>query len=219
MIKLVVGLQSKIDRMQEKMDMMEKNMENRGESEREEKTTGDRRMEEMVEKRMVYATEEQMERDRRRKNIVIVNLKESSKTDSAERKAEDLSNAKQLLEKVVTITEGELIEPIRLGKEGGNRPRMLRITVRTEEKRNEVVRNAFRVNEGVTEAKERRYINPDYTLKERERNKVLRDEKRGREKNGETNLIIRDGQIIKRRDRPSPEADTTERKNDSVGSG
>ena len=96
-------------------------------------------------------------------------MKESTMSEAEERRREDLREVKTLVGKVVHVDDGDISEPVRLGKMGGNKPRMLKVTVGSEVKRKEILRKASQVNAGVKDAKERVHINPDLTNKERER--------------------------------------------------
>ena len=125
-----------------------------------------------------------------------MNLKESTQTEFEERKKEDLAATKNLLGKLVTLESDDLVEPVRLGKVGGNRPRMLRVTVKSEEKKKEIIRKAPELNKGVTINDKRICVNSDYTQKQREKNKELRAEKQKRMNEGEENLVIRNGKIV-----------------------
>ena len=68
--------------------------------------------------------------------------------------------------------------PVRLGVENaGNRPRLLRIEVQTEEMKYKILKNASKLNEGKDWSDPtRRYVNMDYTAKERQINKELREQ-------------------------------------------
>jgi hypothetical protein len=154
------------------------------------------KIEEVVDRKLAAALEEHQEIEKRKRNILIVNLKESAKTSIEERKEDDIEAARNLLSKLTEVGEETLKEPIRLGKVGGHRPRMLRLTVNTEEKKREIMRKAPELNLGVTEAKNKIYVNHDLTQKQREKNKELRAELARRTGEGEENLAIRGGKIV-----------------------
>ena len=60
------------------------------------------------------------------------------------------------------------------------------------------MKKAYKLNTGVTNKNEKVYINHDLTPKEREAEKLLRDELRERRENGEEDLVIRNGRIVRR---------------------
>ena len=161
------------------------------------------KIEEVVDRKLAEAMNEQREVERRKKNLIIVNLKESSKTDIKERIQEDLSAAKKLLGKLVYLEDDDITDPIRLGKEGGNKPRLMRVTIKTEKKKQEIHKKAPELNREVRDKDKRVFVNPDYTKKERETHKMLRDEMKKRIENGEQNLAIRQGKIVTLRPRIS----------------
>ena len=157
------------------------------------------KIEEVVEKKLAEVIDEQKEKDKRKHNLIISNLKESAKTDLKERQEEDVNMVRETLSKLVTLTESDVVEPVRLGKVGGTKPRLLKVKIRSEEKRREILKNAPKMNEKVQDQSKKIYINPDYTPKERELNQALRQERKQRMAQGETDLIIRDGKIMKRK--------------------
>ena len=156
--------------------------------------------------------EEKLEREKRKNNIIIVNMKESTKTDLRERKENDRAAAKTLLEKLVPLEDCDIGEPTRLGKEGGNRPRMLRVTLKSEE---QILKKAPEVNKNLKSNDKKIYINSDFTPKQREQNKILRAEMKRRTEEGEEDLTIRHGKIVVwkklntyKKDNPSEKAST-----------
>jgi hypothetical protein len=62
-----------------------------------------------------------------------------------------------------------------------------------------IIKNQKKANEGKTDRKTFLYINHDLTPLEQEKDKILRDELKKRRADGETNLIIRNGNIVTRR--------------------
>ncbi len=76
---------------------------------------------------------------------------------------------------------------------------MLRVTVKTEPKQKEILKKAPQLNKQVTDQSRKNYINPDFTPKERELNKRLRAERKERYERGEKDLVIRDGNLVKKR--------------------
>ena len=149
-----------------------------------------------MDRKLAEAMEEQREIDKRKNNLIIVNMKESTRVEIEERKYDDLTAARTLFERVVSLDQGDVVEPVRLGRMGGNLPRMLRVTVKSEEKKKEILRKAHELNSSVTDSKKKVYINSDYTQKQRETYKALRAEKHRRTEEGEQNLVIRNGKIV-----------------------
>ena len=162
----------------------------------------DKILEEKVEKKVAEMFEEQLEKEKRKLNIIMVNLPESKAESAEERKKEDLIEAKKIVQKVTDekIAE-EVTNPIRLGKVNigrDKRPRLVRLSIKTEEGKRQVMKNIHKVNQGVRKAEDKVYINHDATAKEREMFKGLMTEMKERKDKGETDLVIRGGKIVKR---------------------
>jgi hypothetical protein len=157
----------------------------------------EQKIEEVVDKKLAEVMEEQKEVEKRKLNLIIWNMKESTKVEVAEKKEDDLLAAKSLLEKLVPLEDDDVVDPVRLGKVSvGKRPRMLRVTLKREEKKREILRKAPELNRNVPEERKRIYINPDHTQKQREQHKALREEKKRRTQAGEENLAIRNGKVV-----------------------
>lgn len=155
------------------------------------------KIEQIVDRKIAEALEEQKEVETRKKNLILVNIKESSKTDIKERMEEDLSTAKEVISKLVALEPDDISDPVRLGRENmNNHPRLMRITIKTEKKKLDIQRKAPELNKDMTNKEDRIFINPDYTRKEREAHKKLREEMKKRTIEGETNLAIRKGKIV-----------------------
>ena len=89
---------------------------------------------------------------------------------------------------------------IRLGRKGGPKPRLLKITVETEEEKAAILRNVKKLRLPSTpEHLRRMFITPDLTLREWEVNKALRCELTERNKSGHQ-FKIKNGRIVQRRD-------------------
>ena len=160
----------------------------------------DEKIEEAVDRKVTEVLEESKEKEQRKLNITVANLPESMVGTVKERRREDSEKVKHLVKKITNIEGGDLRDPIRLGPIliGQNvRPRLLRMVVRTEEMKAEIMRNVYRLNEGV-EFADRVYINQDSTPRERE---TLKVEMMRRVAEWEADLVIRNLQIVKRRPR------------------
>lgn len=153
---------------------------------------------EIVDKQIDDRLEEQMEIEKRKKNLIFVNVKESVRTEIEERQRDDLGKVREILGEVMKIEEADISNPVRLGKVGGNKPRYLRVTVVSEEKKWRILKKTKELNKNKDEKERKKwiYINPDYTTKQREENKALREEMRRRKEGGEKDLIIRKGKIV-----------------------
>ena len=65
--------------------------------------------------------------------------------------------------------------------------------------RNQILKNAAKANvKGTKDPKKKIYINMDYTKKEREENKELRDQLRSMSEEERKKVMIKNGRIVKR---------------------
>ena len=71
---------------------------------------------------------------------------------------------------------------------------MILVTVNDKEAKRQILRNAAELRQ--ISVWKNIFVSPDFTFKERQANKILRDELKRRRSQGETNLIIRNGKII-----------------------
>lgn len=185
-LKMLESLKSRIDDMESKHD-----------------ACSDENIDKKIEQKVGEYMEEMQEREKRKLNIIVVNLPESGKDSAEERKQEDRDRVRQLVSRTVDdVDSTELDNPIRLGpiKIGQNaRPRLLRMTVQNVETKKKILKNVAKLNRNVPFEK-RVFINDDSTPKERERIKELRAEMQVRKENGEQNLMInyREGKIMTR---------------------
>ena len=128
-----------------------------------------------------------------------MNLPESTDESPDERKREDLTRARELIEGMTDQEMAkEVKDPLRLGhiKVGrGAKPRFLKL-VRSEKAKAAITKNAAKWNREMTDPAKRVFINHDTTVKEREAFKKLRAELRTRTEVGEQNLAIRGGKVV-----------------------
>ena len=169
------------------------------------KSTDDK-IEDAVERKMTLIVEEAREKDKRKQNIIIANLPESTEVMLEERKREDRVRVRVLVSKITDVPGADIDEPMRLGQMqiGYNaRPRLLRMVVRTDDAKQKIMKNVYSLNEGIPFDK-RVYINNDCTPLERENYKALKAEMARRVEGGEKDLIIRNMKIVKRQPRQFP---------------
>ena len=99
----------------------------------------------------------------------------------------DMEEANRLIEEI-TEEKINISDPVRLGRVNiGTRPRLLRITVESEESKFKILRNAAKLNRQKDPSR-RVYINTDYSVRERETHKKLRHELKERQAKGEQNI-------------------------------
>ena len=177
----------------------------------------DKKIEAAVEKKLNEMIGEKEEKEKRKLNIVISNIPESSAENPEQRQAEDLQKVREKIDELGF--EGRLgkqvVNPVRLGRFSvGQRPRLLRVSTLKEDDKKYIMQNASQIKQTETDNKKKVWFNHDLTPKERQADRELRDELKRRRLAGETELIIRRGKIITRHprggfgeDQPSAEAE------------
>ena len=178
-------------RTEAKIDVLTKLLQDMVERlERIERANGEKsiddKIEAVVERKMKYMIEETNEKEKRKRNIIVVNLPESNERTVEERKRDDIERVRQLVDKIADVPGDEIGEPTRLGQMqiGQNsRPRIIRVVIKTVDGKEKIMRNVYALNEGVALMAQRT-------------------------ENGERDLVIRNMKIIKRQ-RYGQEADNT----------
>ena len=161
----------------------------------------EKKMEDMVDAKIEESMQEKLEKERRKLNLIFVNVKESV-GEKEEKVKKEIETVQELLTKILPesdLTDITVKNPVRLGGANlGNKPRLLRMEVDSEESKWKILRNAARLNTGKDWSDpSRQYINLDYTAKERELNKVLRAELKQKKDDGETGWRIRNFKVVK----------------------
>ena len=139
---------------------------------------------------------EEREKDKRKLNLILHNVPESTNPNSDVRKRDDTDTAVTIFNQHLGIPTS-VSNATRLGKKG-TKARLLRVTVSTERDKATILRNSTKVRSmnGIEYLK-KLYITPDLTLMEREQNKALRS--RLNEMNQQGNRYrIKNGQIVLR---------------------
>ena len=134
--------------------------------------------------------------EKRKNNIVIHNLPEQEAENKQEADMEEINfmlSEGMLLTNILAESTKRLGAPRTDGK-----PRSLLVILNTE--RTKVLKKARAIQEW--ELWKEVYVDPDRTPKERREHANLRKELQTRKRNGETDLIIRDGTIVHRRSVP-----------------
>lgn len=143
--------------------------------------------------------QEEREIEKRKYNVLVHGLPESTK-ESMESKKDDDSNRIMSILNDELHTDVEIFETQRLGIlfDGRLKVRPVRFVVRDFEAKRKVLDAARRLKGHQSHS--RLFFTPDLTRIQREDAFKLREEKRRREKEGENDLIIRMGRIVKASD-------------------
>ena len=160
----------------------------------------DNRVENLVNQKMQNEFDEFQDQLWRQKNILIVGLTESNSPDVEQRKMDDLRETVRIFNLFVDIEKGDIEGiPVRLGRIGA-KPRTLRVTMRSEFLVKQIIEKARNqnhlLNPTETDNRKKLYLNRDYTPKIIELRKNLYEEKKERERKGETNLVYRKRKVV-----------------------
>lgn len=144
---------------------------------------------------------EEKEKEKRRLNLIIHNIKESADTDSSVRKEHDITLVESTLKQYLGVST-KVEKAARLGKRtdksSTDKPRLLKITISSEHDKAKILRSCtkLRHHENPPEI-QKLFITPDLTPHEQEVNKNLRSELK--KLNREGNLYrIKNGKITRR---------------------
>lgn len=138
---------------------------------------------------------EEMERERRRMNIVIFNLKESQKQKGEERYTEDQQRCDQIFRQELGVQNVVIEKLIRIGKRENERNRPLLVKLDNEERKREILKNTKKLRHSTDF--ERVYIMRDMTATEREKDRELRAELKERRQRENAEFTIRRGRVVK----------------------
>ena len=157
------------------------------------------RLDDMVDQKIDYELDEFQERQWRARNILIVNLPESKNPNVEERKNFDFDEICNLFNLLLKFDHRDIEGlPVRLGRIG-DKPRTLRVTLRSEYLASELTKRAREsnhlLNPTETDNHKKLYLNRDYTDRERRERKSLQEEKKDRESRGEK-VVIRKRKVV-----------------------
>ena len=142
---------------------------------------------------------EEKEKQKRKLNLIIHNVKESNAEQPQARKEQDLATLQDIMSSQLNI-QVRISNAIRLGKKGGPKPRLLKITVESDEEKAAILRNTKKLRtQSTPEHLKRIFITPDLTPREQEANKALRSEL-ARRNQSENQYRIKNGRIVRRRE-------------------
>ncbi len=136
--------------------------------------------------------DEEKERERRQNNVILYNVPEKvvGKTDKI--------IVEELIQHDLGVRDVIIEEVIRLGV--GKEPRPILLKLHDTQTQRTVLSKAKNLKQADSEASRNVSIVPDKTPKEREKYRELQKELKERKDKGETDLMIRDMKVVKRRD-------------------
>ena len=158
----------------------------------------EKKLDEMVDQKVKEVMEEKLEIEKRERNLIIVNLPESDKPTMAERTEDDIARISLLYQGVVEFTPNDIEDIARVGSQGGNRSRLVKLTLKTRSKKIDMLKKSSDINQAV-QGENRVYINQDLTPKQRDLMKDLTKEKNTRNNaEGKKEWVIRNFTLVKK---------------------
>ena len=144
---------------------------------------------------------ELQDRQERRENLIIFGIPESESENRDSRKTHDEVHFQTICQDGMDI-EVEILHSTRLGaKKGGGQARPLRVKLRDERMKMNILRNAKNLARSDDQLLTQVYIKKDMTFTERQEDRKLRDELRARreeirQNGGDAHWIIRRGKVV-----------------------
>ena len=160
--------------------------------------------------------DEYRDMERRKWNLIVFNVPEPQCIEFSERKAKDREMFDALVEDI-GAGPVDVIDVVRLGAKSSNKLRPLRVQFNNLGHRKSVLANAKKLRDSSSDVFKGIYINPDLSVKDRQEQRKLRAELNRRKENGETNIFIRRGRIVKQRSLSNPGESTLESIADQSG--
>ena len=151
------------------------------------------KLEEAMSRMTTSVLEEVNDQQRRRKNLIISGVPESVTRSAEDRKSEDKSRVKTILDELIECDDNLIVHVHRMGKIVDGRNRILRVVLRDEESKQRILKTARRLK--TSEIFQDIFINPDLTLAQRQEKKHLRYELKRRKDLGE-DVQIRNGHVV-----------------------
>ena len=145
---------------------------------------------------------EEKEKEKRKLNIIIHNLPESTVEEAQARKQDDLKNINSLLTKYVDVS-ASVSNAVRLGKRTET-PRLLKVTLSSKEQKSAILRNRLKLrNKANPPSILKVFITSDLTPLEQQKQRQLRSQLTDMNKSG-NKYFIKNGRITLRQQVPPP---------------
>ena len=134
-----------------------------------------------------------MAKEKKKLNVIVHNMKESTNTSHYSRCDEDGSTFRNIVREELKINV-KVTNAYRVGKKVEGKPRLLVISLEDVDTKHEILKVASQLRDSADWSNV--YITPDLTWKEREVGRKLREDLARRRANGEENLFIKQGKIV-----------------------
>ncbi|KAK3889080.1 hypothetical protein Pcinc_006955 [Petrolisthes cinctipes] len=142
--------------------------------------------------------EEKEKREKRKKNVVLYNVPESSQNEVQSRIDEDLSRCNDLFENSLRVKECRIERVSRLGRpREDNRSRPMLVQLRSEDEKWSILTSARNLKHETNPEKKKIGISKDLTREERDAEKRVREELYEKRSNGEQGWYIKNGKLYR----------------------
>lgn len=153
-------------------------------------------IERIVKEQVQKGINEYRERENRKFNLILHNVPESQKEDVEERRDEDIESADEIMAEI-GCSDIKIETAIRLGKVTEGKTRLLKVRLPSSTKKRVALSNAKRLRQSSSDTLKKVFISPDLSPEAREDGRKLRQQLKVRREQGELNLVIRKGAIMK----------------------
>ena len=158
----------------------------------------DKKIKTVVDRELAAAFDERDEIDRRKRNVIVFGLSESMGDNETMKLRYDIERIRTMMNKIEPeLGNIKLIDPVRIHTKKKDKPRLIKFKVETEDLKERIVKGSIRVNKGLS-IENRVYFNNDFTPKQRESHKVLKQKLEDKKKEtGEDDWVIKRGEVVK----------------------
>ena len=137
--------------------------------------------------------EELGERNKRRNNVVLYNVPESTKEDPKERQSDDMVRCCDLFEGLLRVMDVKMESTVRMGKKEEGRKCLLLVKLSNESEKKSILANAKNLKGEENPWKKRVGISRDMTKMERDQGMKLREELKARRAVGDQTWYMKNG--------------------------
>ena len=177
------------------------NKEDKGPKEEQVKDLVEKSLEDILDNKVNEALREAKEQESRRLNLILVNVPESKGENKTK---EDKEKVDKLIKRIVPEEDVKIEQVVRIGEANDNRYRLLKIKVENMDIKRKILKNSKLINEpDIKDPKKKIYVNIDYTKKERDLNKALRDELKAMPAEKRDKYTIKYNRIVLKEDEPN----------------
>ena len=139
---------------------------------------------------------------KRKLNLILHRIPESTSEDVLERKAHDTDQVKTIFQTYLKV-DVQTDTVVRIGKKDPQKTRLLKVDVPSDKLKKQVLHNSSKLRD-ISNPNwiKKVFITPDLTPKQQEENKVLREKLAELNKSAPRSYHIKNGQIVRKEGHP-----------------